>query len=272
MWSLRFTGKASAAMAKKDGGITFDDAVYRKKIRDLARRMNVDEAEFVREQAGFLARDFAKYVPPFRTFPTGRGTSMGKKEDQKAGQLAIMADMNRIFFQPDDSAVYDWARKQFPQGQIWTKGRITGAGVAHTLRDMAKHHARFQNPRTGRIGRVSLEQRLWVSRSMFNEYLAQEIRKVGIAKATIAKSAIYLHPKIKAIRFISRHFSYVRSSARMAKIKNSPTAFFRGTAAGLHNLRGKTISIVKRARLKAMEKRLTLILKGNAKKSGFKVR
>ena len=256
-------------MAKK--GFTLDDAIFQKKIRDLAKRVGVDEKDFVREQGALLLRDIAKYVPPYQSFPTGRGTSIGSAKDKKQGELAIEYDLRKIFFMPDKAQVYKWAKDTYPTGQIYRGREIIGAGVADTLEKMRRFH-RSQQRRTGRTRALKGSEQMWVTPANFNKYLRAEKLRVGIAKASVAKGMIRLNPAAKIPAWVRRNLGNASGNARMAKLGGSWSAIFSASAFGLQHVQQKTMSIIKRARLKAMEKRLLFIMKDNAKKSGLKVR
>jgi len=249
-------------------GMQVDDSVLRHKIRKLLKRLNIDEKEFVKEETGFLARDFARYTPPYAVFPS-RGTSIGTGKDKKAGEFAMLGDLNKIFFVPDDDGIYNWALKEFPSGNIYKRDRIIGMGVARSIAEMEAHHRRMQNPRTGRIRVFKLEQAMWVSARLFKKYYNAEKKKVGISKASLAKSASFFNPKIRVPAWVSRHFALARGSARLDVKKSKPSGIFKASAPGITHLSAGIISRVNKARLIAMDKKLVKRFKHEAKLVGF---
>ena len=256
-------------MAKK--GFTLDDAIFQKKIRDLAKRVGVDEKDFVREQGALLLRDIAKYVPPYQSFPTGRGTSIGSAKDKKQGELAIEYDLRKIFFMPDNR-VFQWAQRTFPMGEIYKGRKVIGAGVINSISEMRKFHNANRKRSNGRTRSLRSFQQMWVTSANFNKYLKAEKLRVGIAKASVAKGMIRLNPAAKIPAWVRRNLGNASGNARMTKLGGGWNAIFSASAFGLQHVQQKTMSIIKRARLKAMEKRLLFIMKDNAKKAGLKVR
>lgn len=252
-------------------GMQVDDSILRHKIKKLLKQLNIDEKDFVKEETGFLARDFAKFTPPYAVFPS-RGTSIGTGKDKKAGEFAILGDLTRIFFVPDNDGVYDWALREFTSGNIYKKGRIIGLGVARSIAEMEAHHNRMRNPRTGRIRRIKLEQTLWVSARLFKKYYNEEKKKVGLSKASLAKSAVFFNPKIRVPAWVSRHFGFARGSARLDVKKSKPSGIFRASAPGLIHVSAGTISRVNKGRLLAMDKKLTKMFKATARRVGFKAK
>ena len=256
-------------MAKK--GFTLDDAIFQKKIRDLAKRVGVDEKDFVREQGALLLRDIAKYVPPYKSFPTGRGTSIGSAKDKKQGELAIEYDLRKIFFMPDNR-VLQWAQRTFPMGEIYKGRKVIGAGVINSISEMRKFHNANRKRSNGRTRSLRSFQQMWVTPANFNKYLRAEKLRVGIAKASVAKGMIRLNPAAKIPAWVRRNLGNASGNAKMTKLGGGWNAIFSASAFGLQHVQQKTMLIIKRARLKAMEKRLLFIMKDNAKKAGLKVR
>lgn len=267
-------------MAVKDGTFTLDDAVFKKKMRDLARRHGVDEKEFVREQGGFLARDLARFTPPYASFPRGGGSSIGTGKDKVAGEKAIRDDLRAIFHAKDQGFI-DFCAKRFGVGQVNQpmrgKGgkeyRIEYRMICRSIGDMKAWHSSQQNSR-GRVKwkRSSIET-AWVSHELFNQYHADQRAKVGIAKAELAFAAVQLNPKIKVPAWVRRHFGRVSGRGIMDPRKGSPTARIHAKASGLqHVLRTDILRRVEAGRLKAMETRLKKMFGDNARKSGFKTR
>jgi hypothetical protein len=252
--------------------IKFDDRVLKKKIHILLSRLKVDQKEFITDQTSFLARDLAKYVPPYAQFPSLKSNSIGKAADKKAGEKAILSDLNRIFFVPDDASVYTWARKEFPSGRVYTKGRISGLGVATSIEEMARHHMRFRNPVTGRIGRVSVENRLWVSKRLFNRYYKDQKVKVGYSKAGFASVAMRLNSKVKVPAWVKRHVGRANSSYNIKTGKNEAYGRFKSVSVGVRAVSSKTVNMVTKRRYESMEQQLSKMFKDIAKRAGWKVR
>lgn len=256
-------------MAKRT--VELDDSIFQHKIRTLAKKWGVDEKEFVREQGALFINNIGRYVPPYKSFPTGNKKSMGNKADHVAGQTAIHHDLKKIFFIPQ-TRIYDWAEKTFMRGQIYKGKKVIGAGILKSLDEMRRFHNSNRNLRTGRPRPLKGFEQMWVSQDMFNKYLKQQISEVGIAKASLAKGVIRLNPKLKIPAWVRKQMSKAIGSARMSKINQSWTAVFNAKAFGLQHVKSTTIRFIQKQRLKAMEKRLKFIFKDAAKKSGWNVR
>jgi len=249
--------------------ITFDDAIWKQKIKKLAARAKVDEKKFVKENGGLMVRDIAKFTPPYANFPTGKGRKVGTKKDQIAGELAVEYDLKKIFFVPDDESIIDWAESSF-SGAIYEGNKVIGAGVARTLGDVKRHHMANQNNRTGRTRKIAKSQKMWVRRKLFFEYLLREKSSVGRAKAAVLSAAVKIDRKRAgdAPKWVARHLRGGRSSGRMGKIKNGWNALFSASAPGLQHVhRAEILARVRNSRAKAMEKQLASIMAHNAKKS-----
>jgi hypothetical protein len=135
---------------------------------------------------------------------------------------------------------------------------------------MRRFH-RSQQRRTGRTRGLKGSEQMWVTPANFNKYLRAEKLRVGIAKASVAKGMIRLNPAAKIPAWVRRNLVNASGNARMTKLGGGWNAIFSASAFGLQHVQQKTMSIIKRARLKAMEKRLLFIMKDNAKKAGLKV-
>jgi hypothetical protein len=251
--------------------ITFNDDVFQHKIRKLVKQFGVDEKEFVQEQGALFLNDIGRFVPPYKTFPFGKSRTMGKAQDKKAGQLAINADLKKIFFVPE-AAVFTWAEKTFSGKKIYRGKKVIGAGVIKSIDQMRNFHNAHRKPSNGRTRSLRGFQQMWVQPSMYKKYYNMQIADVGTAKASIAKGILRLNPAAKIPSWIRKQISKATGNARMVKVNGSHSAIFSARAYGLQHVSGKSIRIVQAGRLKAMENRLKFIFKNAAKKSGWKVR
>jgi hypothetical protein len=251
--------------------IQFDDSLFQQKVRLLAKKFNLDEKEFVKDQGGLFMRDLARYIPPYKSFP-GRGTTLGNKKDQMAGKLAIEYDLKKLFFIPD-ARVFKWAQRMFPMGEIYKGRKVIGAGVINSISEMRRFHNANRKPSNGRARSLKGFQQMWVDENMFDTYKFMVQRDVGVAKASMAKGMLMLKPKVKGIpAWVRAQMGKATGSARMHQLNKSWTAFFNARAYGLQHLSQGTIKIVQRGRLKAMETRLKKTFREAAKESGWKVK
>lgn len=257
-------------MAKRTGkGIVIDDSTFQKKARALARKLKVDEYDFVKDQTGLLARDVAKYTPPFASFPTKGGKSIGTSKDAKQGKMAVLQSIAQIVT-VKEPGVLRWAKKTFKGKPIYRGKRLIGLGIIESESELAQWHRRNRR-RNGRTLPLKGEHRYWVSKRLFNRYVKAEQKKVGLAKATFAKAGLQLGAKGKTLGFISQHFGRASGAGRMARTSKGPYGLIRGSSPGLWHV-FKRIPTIERDRLIKAVKRLEFIGKQAAKKSGFKVR
>jgi len=96
------------------------------------------------------------------------------------------------------------------------------------------------------------------------------IKDIGKAKAAVLTAAIKIDPSRAkdAPAWVKRHIG--KGSGRLGKIRNNWNAIFKTSAPGLQHVnRFDILSRIKRARLRAMQKRLEMIMKDATKKSGL---
>ena len=250
--------------------IEIDDSVFQHKIRKLAKRWNIDEKEFIREQGVLLQKALGAYVPPYATFPTGK--SLGTKKDEIAGKLAIEYDLKKLFFVPD-TEVFEWAKNTFKTGQVRKGKRVIAAGTINSIQQMKRFHDANRKPSNGRTRNLKNFQKMWVSEAMFVTYKIMVQRDVGIAKASIAKGFLMLNSNKRGInKFILKQLSKATGSGKLVKLRGFWTAVFTAKAYGLQHLHQGIINFVMKLRVKKMETALKHKFKKSAKYSGFKVR
>jgi len=250
--------------------VQIDDSVFQHKVRKLAEKWKVDEKEFIKQQGVLLQKTLGAYVPPYKTFPTGK--SLGTKKDEIAGKLAIEYDLRKIFFVPN-TEVFEWAKKTFRTGEIRKGKKIIGAGIIHSIGEMRKFHNANRKPRSGRTRSLKGFQQMWASEAMFATYKIMVQRDVGIAKASIAKGFLMLNANKRGInKFILLQLPKAIGSGKLVKLRGFWTAVFTAKAYGLQHLSQGIINFVMKSRIKKMETALKNKFKKTAKKSGFKVR
>lgn len=255
-------------MARRGKGIVIDDSTFQKRARALARKLKVDEYAFVKEQTGLLARDVAKYTPPFASFPSKGGKSIGTSKDAKAGKMAVLQSIAQIVT-VKETGVIRWAKKTFKGKPIYRGKKLIALGIIESESELGSWHRRNRRA-NGRTRPLKGDQRYWISKRLFNRYVKAEQKKVGIAKATFAKAGMLLGSKGKSLAFISQHFSRANGSGRMARTSKGAYGLIRGSSPGLWHV-FKRIPTIERDRLIKAVKRLEFIGKAASKKAGFKV-
>lgn len=282
-------------MAKSGQTIKFDDALWKKKVRDLARRVKIEEEPFVREQAALLLQQIARYVAPFDRFPAWRQAKIATDLDLEAGIKSIYKDMNLNFSVKDigflQHIVDVTGTTRNVRRTLRTKrGRVyvvdvdyvnysswTEALRFHNSRKRADGHAPHRGKQGGNdanIGRWKDRNKMWVTQDIFDRVAAHLIAQLGISKAGVAKAMLDLNPKQRrnVPKWVSRHLGRARGKGAMIPKANNPTATFRASGVGINSVRQSSLEKLKVMRLQQMEKRLMFLLKKSAKKSGFKVR
>jgi len=278
-------------MAKKM--ITMDDAIFKKKIRDLAKRMNIDEKEFVREQGGLFMRDVAKFTPPYSKgkLPTFGRATMGTKADKDAGRNAIIADMG-IIFRIRERGYLEFLHKVTKSKRNINRTLRTKAGVPYLVdvdyinydsvgealdfhESMRRSDGRVQGKMKGGnskdIGRWKSRKVMWITKEIWDSVFIRLSDRVGMAKAAPAKAASAIDPKrIKNVpKWVKNHRGTARGSGRMAKLNGSWYAVMRASSAGLQSAQ-RLLPMIKRNRLILMEKRLKKLTPEAARKAGLR--
>jgi hypothetical protein len=281
-------------MAKK--GFTLDDAIFQKKIRDLAKRVGVDEKDFVREQGALLLRDIAKIVPPYKVYSLkGANVAPNKMADYEAGVTSIRKDLATNFRVRDQSYIehiFDVTGKTANIRQVLRnkKGKQYVVDIDYlnlgNFGEALRFHRSRQSKVTGRafqrrkggkdtkIGRWKDRNVMWVNQDIYNQLHDYLIKDLGKGKASVSKAMLKLNPKQgrNVPKWVKRQLNKVMGNARMAKIGGGWSAIFRASADALYHVKDNNLTFIKVARLKAMERRLKFLLRDNAKKAGLKVR
>jgi hypothetical protein len=256
--------------------IYVDDSVFQKKAKKLAKKLGVDEYDFVKNQTGLLAREAAMMTPPYVSFPGLRGgTSPGTKADLVAGEDAIYnkkpgkgGGLKRIFIVVAD----DVANKEYRKskgGMIYRHGRPVALGVMTNMSEMHSWHQSNRNAR-GRTIKAIAPHIPWVSESLFKQYAEKVQRRVGIAKASFVSASKQLEAKGGVTPKIKRHLGRASGIGFMEKTRKGPYGNIVAKADGISHT-FKHLPKLESNRLKKAVKRLEYIGRQSAKKSGFKV-
>lgn len=249
--------------------IYVDDSEFQRKAKKLARKLKIDEYDFVKEQTGILAREVAKMTPPYVTFPKLTGTGIGTAKDIKAGEWAVYHDLRQICIVVPDN-IADWARRVFKGGAIYKKGQVIAPGVFSSVGFMREWHEKNKMP-NGRTRELSKPLLPWVAQSVFEIYLKSEQANVGVAKAAFYKASLALGAKGAAVKGIKRHLIRTSGDGNMKRAKKGPIATISGRADGLWHA-VKHLPRLQRNRLIKAVKRLEFVGRQSAKKAGFKTR
>ena len=277
----------------KNRQFELDDSVWKHKIKKLAAKAKVDEKEFIKQQGGIYLRDIAKFTPPYAKFPSGKGSKVGTDDDLRAGIGSIRKDLSTNFRVRDQSYIehiYDVTGKTQNVRQVLRNKQgksylvdIDFLNIGNYAEAMRFHRSR-QSRITGRashrrkggkdtrIGRWKDRNVMWVNRSIYGRLHDELISEVGNAKAAIATASIMVDKKRRrdSPKWVKRHLG-IGGNGKMQQIRGNWNAVFKASAPGLHHVaRFDIINRIKRARLRAMEKRLNFLMKQNVRKQGLK--
>lgn len=281
-------------MAKRGKGVVIDDTVFQRKARRLARLLKVDERQFVQNQGGLLARDVAKYTPPYVKFPSKGQSTIGSKKDFNKGRGSIIKDMLLNFRITDQSYIdhiYDITgttknirrtlRNKKGKQYLVDVDRLNFGSVSEAVnwhnsrrrksdgRAMHRGKAGGNDPN---IGRWKERDVMWVSQEVFNKAKKQLIKNVGMSKAGPAKAALQLGAKGSIPLPVKKQLGRVAASGRMAQTNKGPYAIIRASASrspGLAHVQ-HLMPMIMRDRLIKAVKRLKHIKRQAVKRSGFK--
>ena len=247
---------------------TIDYSAFEKKAKALARNLGKDEREFVRQQTGILAREVAKYTPPYVNFPGVKGTSVGTAKDIKQGQWAIYNDLRRIFA-PIADDVAEKQRRHSKGGPVYRRGVIVAPAVMSTMSSMSDFHHRHRNTR-GRTIKIPVGGVPWVGETLFTAYVIRQQKKAGMAKAEFAKASLALGAKGAIVKGIKRHIGTASGTGRIIKESKGSKGIITGRSAGLaHTIRH--IPMIQKNRLVKAVKRGEFLMRKVAKDANFKV-
>lgn len=246
-----------------------DYAVFEKRAKKLARNLGKDEPVFVKQQSALLAREAAKYTPPFAGFPNKNSSSIGTKADGKAGKFAVYRDIEQIVSVKDEDVIQQakasWGDRPIEYGN----GFIIALGVIDNVSALRRWHGTQQNSRN-RTSPLRGPQRYWTSQAVLDTYALQEQEKVGIAKAAFAKASLQLGGKGKIPAWVSKNISKASGSGVMMKDGKGTKGEISSRAGGLFHTRNFLPTLMKN-RLKKAVLRGEFLLKKAAKDSRFKV-
>jgi len=249
--------------------VGFDDSVFQERVVKLARKFKVDEKQFIKDQSRLLARDAARFTPPYVVFPgSTKGTSIGTKQDIELGEWAVDTDLRKIFIVLPDDVI--WKEHKYSKGgPIYRHGQIKSPGVITDAFTMHRWHRDNKNSK-GRTKSLKVPELPWVGESLFYEYLKSQQASVGMAKACFLKASLAFGGKPAATPKIKRHLVRANGSGSMSKDKDGYKGTMVARAEGLYHLKSK-LPHLKRDRTKKAEKRLEILAKNAAKQAGFKV-
>jgi len=254
-------------MANKD--VDIDDAVFQQRIAALARNLGEEQAGFIKNQTGILAREVARMTPPYATYPKLTNTaSVGTAKDIAQGKIAITKDLNKICIIKDLADVKR-ARKAFGTGPVHF-GFQSGGGTIINVAEFHEWHKRCLYKGRNRTRKVTYYSRYWVTQTVFNRYAKSQHQYVGRAKATFYKAAVNLGAKVTGPAGVKNNAPFVSSSGKVNTRGDFSEGVIKGKAGGLdHTIRH--LPMLRSNRLKKAVIRGEYLLKQAAKDANFNV-
>ena len=255
-------------MAKKD--VDIDDSVFQKRARILAKKLGKDEKEFIRQQTGILAREVARFTPPFASFPKlTNSASVGTSKDMQAGKWAMFIDIAQICT-VKEKGVITKAKKSWGSGPIiYGKGKVIAKGI---IDDAGSLHA-WHNANQGANNRtkpLSGSNRYWVSAPVFKKYVKDQQANVGTAKAAFYKAAMALGAKVTAPALVKKNIMNSVGTGTVKKESKGSKGTITGRAGGLFHT-NRHLPMLRKNRLIKAVKRGEFLMRKAAKDSSFKV-
>jgi hypothetical protein len=242
-----------------------DDSTFKKNAKKLLSDMGVDSVLFMKQQTGLLARDLAKYTPPFTSFPTSKGTSIGTAKDIKHGKEAVAIGLYSICHIRKRKSI-NWARKSFGDGPIFNKKQQIAHGVIDDLESLATWHQTNRGAR-GRTRRVPASQRPFVFKTVFNKYLKKRQADVGTAKSSFYKASLALNAKGSAPANVKKNLDKAIGTSSVKKKRKGPQGLVSGRAKGAYTTKTKFLPKIQKDRMIKAMKRLKYVGNKLAKES-----
>ena len=245
--------------------VEVDDSVFKKDTAQFLKKIGKEEKTFIREQSGMVARDLAKYTPPYSGFPSSKSSSIGKPADIKLGKDAIAGNLASICMRIKRKPVINKAIKNFGRNAPVYKGKQRIAfGVIDNEDDLARWHYKNRNGQ-GRVRRVPDIDRPMVWLSIFNRYVKRRQKDVGIAKAGFYKASLKFGAKGGAPPNVKKNLGKSAGLGILKQTKDGWVGHISGTSKGGANTLRHLPMINRDRGIKALA-RLKTIAKNRVKK------
>jgi len=251
-------------------GFEFDDTIFRQRVAALARNLGADEGDFVKQQTGILAREVARFTPPFASFPKlSTSSSVGTSKDMQAGKWAIYIDIAQICTVKEKGEITK-AKKSWGSGPIIygsglvvSRGIIDDAGALHAWHTANQGLNNRTRPLTG-------PNRYWVSAPVFKAYVKEQQANVGTAKAAFYKAALQLGATVTAPAIVKNNLMNSVGTGKLTKQSGGSKGIILGRAGGLYHTT-KHLPMLRKNRLIKAVKRGEYLMRQAARDSNFNV-
>lgn len=244
--------------------LDIDDKTFAKRSKKLLDDLGRETKPFVREQSALLARDLAKYTPPFDTFPKGNSNTVGTSKDIQKGKRALSIGLYSICHIRKRKTI-NWAKKAFNGGPVFINGKQIASGIIEDIATLSKWHYSNKDIK-GRTKFVPPSERPFVFKTVFNKYLKIRLKDVGVAKASFYKASLHLGGKHNAVRQIKIALGKGTGKGTLKKTQKGYTGQILGLAKGAYNTKKHLPMLQKDRNIKAL-KRLKILASKLAKET-----
>jgi len=248
--------------------VIVDDSIFKKDVAKFLTAIGKEEKTFIREQSGMVARDLAKYTPPFmdKNLPAYNKDTVGTPADIRRGKESVMGDLKSICLRAKSKKYINKQLKDFGKNSpIYQGKRKIGFGILENLDDIRRWHYRNRSSQ-GRVGKVAYIDRPLVWESLFNKYVKKhKWPDVGMAKAGFYKASLYFGAKKTAPPNVKKNRGRATGMGLMVKTKEGWTGQVSSTSKGGANTLRHLPMIQKHRGEKAI-KRLERLAKDRVKK------
>lgn len=241
-----------------------DSKTFTKRAKKFLDDLGKKEKDFIREQTSFLARDLAKFTPPYVTFPTGNKNTVGTAKDIAQGKKAVELALRSICKARKKKTI-NWARKAFGNGPIIINGKQIGHGVIDDMNALHTWHKKNRNM-FGRTKRVAENERPFVFKTLLNKYIKLQKQNVGIAKASFYKASLHLGGKHNAVRAIKMGLAKGTGKGKVNKDSKGYEGSVYGLAKGAYRTKNHLPNLRKDRQIKAIA-RLKILASKQAKEA-----
>ena len=262
----------------RDNNVGIDYSGFQRKAKALVKVWKLEEKDFIKDQSRLLARDAARWTPPwsggkkaFSQLQNRKGTAIASKADIEAGENAIKGDIKRICYVVRDRTVWEWREKYGDNALIYNK---LGVPVARGVITNGTKLYRWHQDNKRKDGRTKDNLKPpnmpAVGRELINEYIKDMQKHVGVAKASLLKTAMSFGDKGSGPAKIKRHVGKATGSGRLITTQKGTEGLLSARADGLYRT-NQLVPHLMRNRLEKALKRLQILAKAAAKKAKLKI-
>lgn len=261
--------------------VGIDYSEFQRKAKALVKVWKLEEKDFIKDQSRLLAREAAIYTPPWegnkndnalKKLAERKGTAVATKGDIEAGENAIKKDIKRICYVVRDRTVWQWREKYGDNALIYDK---LGVPVARGVITNGTKLYRWHQDNKRKDGRTKDNLKPpnmpAVGRELINEYIKDMQKHVGVAKASLLKTAMSFGDKGSGPAKIKRHLGKATGSGRLITTQKGTEGLLSARADGTYHT-NRFVPHLMRNRLEKALKRLQILAKAAAKKAKLKTR